>query len=43
MSGVVATAQAALGDARATDQASRDLAELATRLDGLVQHFELAD
>lgn len=43
MSGVVATAQAALGDAKATDEASRDLARLASRLDGLVQHFELAD
>ncbi len=41
VAGVVATAQSALGDARATDQASRDVAQLAVRLDELVCHFEL--
>ncbi len=41
VAGVVATAQSALGDARATDEASRDVAQLAVRLDELVSHFEL--
>jgi methyl-accepting chemotaxis protein len=39
---VVATAEAAQGDATSTDKASQDVSGLATRLDSLVQHFQLA-